>query len=215
MTVRAKICGLNSTAALTAAIAGGASHVGFVFYPPSPRSLTPASAAALAAAVPAGTGRVGLFVNPADEDIAAVLGALVLDMLQLHGAEPPARIAALKARFGLPVMKAIKVGSEADLDQAGPYAGVADWLLFDARPPAGMAGALPGGNAVSFDWRWLAGRRWQQPWMLSGGLNAGNVAEAVRLTGATMVDVSSGVEEAPGRKSPAKIAAFLAAVRAL
>jgi phosphoribosylanthranilate isomerase len=215
MAVKAKICGLDSSAAVAAALAGGASHLGFVFYPPSPRAVTPAEAAALAGPVPAGTGRVGLFVDPDDAAVAAVLAHLPLDLLQLHGSEPPARMAALKARFGRPVMKAIKIGVAADIEHASAYLGAADWLLFDARPPAQMKGALPGGNAVSFDWQWLAGRRWPLPWMLSGGLHAGNVATAVAITGAVMVDVSSGVEDAPGRKNADKIAAFLAAVRAL
>ena len=175
MTVRAKICGLNTGAAVAAALAGGASHLGFVFYPPSPRSVTPAEAAALARPVPAGRLRVGLFVDPDDAAVAAVLAHLPLDLLQLHGSESLARLAALKARFGRPVMKAIKIGAAADVEQADAYLATADWLLFDARAPAQMVGALPGGNAVSFDWRWLAGRSWPLPWMLSGGLHAGNV----------------------------------------
>jgi phosphoribosylanthranilate isomerase len=215
MTVRAKICGLNSSAAVAAALAGGASHLGFVFYPPSPRAVTPAEAAALAAPVQGVIQRVGLFVDPDDAVVASVLAQLPLDLLQLHGSESPARLAALKARFGRPVMKAIKIGAAGDVEQAAAYLGSADWLLFDARPPARMKGALPGGNAVSFDWQWLAGRGWPLPWMLSGGLHADNVAAAVAITGAVMVDVSSGVEDAPGRKNPDRIAAFLAAVRAL
>ena len=215
MAVKAKICGLDSAAAVAAALAGGASHLGFVFYPPSPRAVTPAEAAALAGPVPAGIGRVGLFVDPTDDAVAAALAQLPLDLLQLHGSESPARLAALKARFGRPVMKAIKIGAAADVEQADAYLETADWLLFDARAPAQMVGALPGGNAVSFDWRWLAGRSWPLPWMLSGGLHAGNVGEAVRLSGARTVDVSSGVEDSPGRKSPARITAFLRAVAAL
>ena len=215
MTVRAKICGVDSTAAVAAALAGGASHIGFVFYPPSPRSLTPAKAAALAAPAAGVAQRVGLFVDPDDATIAAVLAELPLDLLQLHGSESPARLSTLKARFGRPVMKAIKIGAAADVELANDYLETADWLLFDARPPAQMKGALPGGNAVSFDWRWLAGRRWPLPWMLSGGLHAGNVGEAVRLSGAGMVDVSSGVEHAPGRKDPAKVSEFLRVVAAL
>lgn len=213
--VRAKICGVATAEAVAAAVAGGASHAGFVFYPPSPRAVRPAQAAALAAALPAAIGRVALLVDPDDAAIAAVLAALPADLLQLHGAEPPARVAEIRARFGRPVMKAIKVGAAADVAAAEAYLGVADWLLFDARAPAGKPGALPGGNALSFDWSWLAGRAWPLPWMLSGGLHADNVAEAVRVTGARQLDVSSGVEDAPGRKSPARIAAFLEAVAAL
>ena len=215
MTVRAKICGVNSAAAVAAAVAGSASHLGFVFYPPSPRAVTPSEAATLAAPVPPATSRVGLFVDPDDEAIAAALDRIELDLLQLHGSESPARLAAIKARFGRQVMKAIKIGAAADVEQAAAYADVADWLLFDARAPAGMKGALPGGNALSFDWHWLAGRAWPLPWMLSGGLHADNVAAAVAITGARQVDVSSGVEDAPGRKSPARIAAFLAVVGTL
>jgi len=210
MTVRVKICGINSRAALAAALAGGASHVGFVFYGPSPRALEAAAAATLAATVPAGVTRVGLTVDETDARIAALLAAVPLDMLQLHGDETPARVAHVRRRFGLPVMKAIRVSGAADVEAAAAYGGAADWLLFDARPPRDMAGALPGGNALAFDWRLIAGRRWPLPWMLSGGLNVDNLAEAVATTGATVVDVSSGVEDRPGVKNPAKIAAFLA-----
>jgi phosphoribosylanthranilate isomerase len=213
--VRAKICGVSTAEAVAAALGGGASHVGFVFYPPSPRAVTPAQAAALAAVLPPEVGRVALLVDPDDAAVDAVLAELAVDLLQLHGSESPARVAEIRARFGRPVMKAIKVGAAADVAAAEAYLGVADWLLFDARAPAARPGALPGGNALSFDWRWLAGRAWPLPWMLSGGLHAGNVAEAVRITGARQLDVSSGVEEGPGRKSPVRIAAFLAAVAAL
>jgi phosphoribosylanthranilate isomerase len=209
MAVAAKICGLNEAAAVAAAVAGGAGFVGFVFYPPSPRAVTPAAAAALAAAVPESVARVGLFVDPDDALLADTLAAVALDMVQLHGRETPARVAAIKARFALPAMKAVPVACAADLDAAAAYQEVADWLLFDAKPPAGMTGALPGGNALSFDWQLLAGRRWAKPWMLSGGLSADNLGEAVRISGARAVDVSSGVEDRPGLKNPAKIAAFL------
>ena len=210
MPVQAKICGLNSAIAVTAAVSGGARFVGFVFYPPSPRAVDVAAAAALAGSVPAATARVGLFVDETDARLAEVLASVPLDMLQLHGAETPARVAAIRARFGLPVMKALKVAEPADLDLAAAYDDAADWLLFDAKPPARLENALPGGNAVSFDWRLLAGRSWARPWMLSGGLHDGNLAEAVATTGAAVVDVSSGVEDAPGRKSPRKIIEFLA-----
>lgn len=215
MPVAAKICGLNSRAALDAAVAGGASHVGFVFYRPSPRALDAVAAGALAAAVPPGIAKVGLFVDERDERIGEVLASVPLDMLQLHGSESPARVAELKRRFGRLAMKAIPVAEAADIEGAAFYVGVADWLLFDAKPPADMAGALPGGNALAFDWRLIAGRRWGVPWMLSGGLNLDNLAEAVRVSGASTVDVSSGVEDRPGVKNPKKIAAFLTAARAL
>ena len=211
MAVAAKICGLNEPDAIAAAVAGGADHVGLVFYPPSPRHVTPARAAALAADVPPGVSKVGLFVDASDDDLAATLAEVGLDIVQLHGAESADRVAAVAARFGVPVMKAIHVSCASDIAAADAYAGVADWLLFDTHVPAG----LPGGNALSFDWRLLAGRRWPVPWMVSGGLDADNVAEAVRVAGARAVDVSSGVEDRRGHKSPAKIAAFLAAVRAL
>jgi phosphoribosylanthranilate isomerase len=209
MTLQAKICGINSRPALDAAIAGGAAFVGFVFYPRSPRVLTPAAAAALAAAVPPGIRKVALVVDEPDARLAEILAAVSIDMLQLHGKEAPARVAEIRKRFGLPVMKAISIAAAADLATAGTYLDIADWLLFDAKPPPQMTNALPGGNALSFDWQLLSGRTWPLPWMLSGGLNEGNLAEAVRISGAGVVDVSSGVEDKPGLKSPAKIAAFL------
>ena len=209
MTVKAKICGLGSEAAVAAAAAGGASFVGFVFYPPSPRAIAAARAAELGRAVPAGIAKVGLFVDAADAAIADVLAAAPLDMLQLSGDETPRRVKDIRRRFGLPVMKALRLASAADVAAADAYLPVADWLLFDAKPPPEIAGALPGGNAISFDWSLLAGRSWSRPWMLAGGLTAGNLAAAVAATHAAAVDVSSGVEDSPGRKNPEKIAAFL------
>lgn len=210
MPIETKICGLNAPAAVDAAVAGGAALVGFVFHAKSPRNLTPAAAAALAARVPAGILRVGLLVDESDERIAEILAALPLDMLQLHGEETPERVAAIKRRFGKPVMKAVAIAAAADLDRAAHYLAVADRLLFDAKRPASMAGAPPGGNALAFDWRLIAGRDWPLPWMLAGGLNIDNLAEAVRISGTRRVDVSSGVEDRPGVKNPAKIGAFLA-----
>ncbi len=215
MTVTAKICGINDALSMRTAVEGGASHVGLVFYPPSPRSVTPAAAAALAAIAGTRAVRTGLFVDPDDALIDDVLSQAPLDLLQLHGKESPDRVAALRRRTGRRVMKAIRVGGKADIDGATAYLDAADWLMFDALPPRDMKNALPGGNAVAFDWTLLAGRAWPLPWMLAGGINAGNVAEAVRLSGARVVDTSSGVEDAPGRKSPDKIRAFLAAVAAL
>lgn len=215
MTIEAKICGINDAAAMRAAVGGGAAFVGLVFYPPSPRKLTPESAAPLAALVPAGVVRVGLFVDAEDDVIAAARDAAGLDMAQLHGSESPQRCDEVRERFELKVMKALKVGEAADVDAAAAYEGHVDWLMFDAKAPAGMKGALPGGNALAFEWALLAGRTFPVPWMLAGGLTPDNVGEAVRASRANVVDVSSGVESAPGRKDPAKIAAFLATVRAL
>ncbi len=215
-----KICGINSRAALDQAAKGGARYVGFVFYARSPRHVTPAQAGAFARATPKGIVRVGLMVDADDEFIASALAEAPLEMLQLHGAETPARAAAIKARFGVSVMKAIKLAEHGDLEHARAYFGHVDRLLFDAKAPATMAGALPGGNALAFDWTILRHARvLAEPgapaWMLSGGLTPENLAEAARVTGACAVDVSSGVEDAPGHKSPARIAAFLAAAAAL
>jgi phosphoribosylanthranilate isomerase len=213
MPLAVKICGLSDPAALDAAIVGGARYVGFVFFPPSPRAILPHAAAALAARVPDGVLRVGLVVDADDEQLHAIVGSVPLDLLQLHGAETPARVAAVRARFALPVMKAIPVAEAADLARAEAYLGVAERLLFDARPPAGAT--RPGGNAAAFDWRLLAGRRWPVPWLLAGGLDATNLARAVRESGAVAVDVSSGVEDAPGHKSVALIDAFMASAAAI
>lgn len=215
MSIDTKICGINSTDAMAAALDGGADFVGFVFYPPSPRYVGADEAAALGAPVPARVAKVGLFVDADDATLARVLARVKLDVLQLHGREPPARVHEIRARTGLAVMKAIKIASAEDVEAAGVYVGVAERLLFDARAPAKMTNALPGGNALTFDWRLLAGRRWRCPWMLSGGLDADNLAEAVAISGAQAVDVSSGVETAPGVKSAARIAAFLARAKAL
>jgi phosphoribosylanthranilate isomerase len=215
VSVAAKICGLKSPDALDAAVAGGAAFLGFVFYPASPRAVTPQAVATLIERVPAGVRTVGVFVDPDDAMLAATLGTARLDMLQLHGGETPARVRDIKARFGRPTIKAISVAAAADLAGADAYRDAADWLMFDARPPRDRAGSLPGGNALAFDWKLIAGQRWTLPWFLSGGLTAETVAEAVRTTGARFVDVSSGVESAKGVKDPAKIAAFLAAVRGL
>jgi len=209
MAIEVKICGLNSADAVAAAVENGARHVGFVFYPPSPRSIDAARAAELGRAVPAGITKVGLFVDAADETIIQILAQAPLDMLQLHGDETPRRVKEIKRRFGLPVMKAVRLASAADVAAADAYLAAADRLLFDAKPPPEMTGALPGGNAISFDWSLIAGRGWSLPWILSGGLHAGNLAAAIAATHATSVDLSSGVEDSPGRKNPEKIAAFL------
>ena len=213
MSVAAKICGLSTAEGVAAAARGGARFVGFVFYPPSRRNVTPKLAAALCAVAPAGVSRVGLFVDADDATLAAVFEAAPLDLLQFHGRESPERVAAVKRRFGKPVMKAIPVAAEADLAAAERYFGAADRLLFDAKPPKDAA--VPGGNGLVFDWQLLGGRRWNLPWMLSGGLTAENLGQAVGITHAAEVDVSSGVERAPGVKDTDKIAAFLARARSL
>jgi phosphoribosylanthranilate isomerase len=209
VSLAAKICGLGEDSGVAAAVAGGARFVGFVFYRPSPRYVAPERARSLAALVPSGITRVGLFVDADDDAIARVLDEAPLDMLQFHGAETPSRVAAAKRRFGLPLMKAISVAAPDDLAEADRFADSADWLLFDAKPPRDLAGGLPGGNGIAFDWRLLGARQWPLPWMLSGGLTADNLGAAVAATEARCVDVSSGVESRPGLKDPAKIAGFL------
>lgn len=210
--MRVKICGLKDPAGLEAAARAGADYVGLVFFPPSPRAVTPAEAAALSAALPGGPQRVGLFVDADDALLEAVTGALALDVLQLHGAESPARCAAVRRRFGLPVMKALGIAAPADLDALATYAEAVDLFLLDAKAPPGAP--LPGGNAAPFDWTLTAGRRLPRPWLLAGGLTPGNVAQAIAASGAPGVDVSSGVERARGVKDPALIAAFISAARA-
>lgn len=208
--VKAKICGISTPETMQAALDAGARWVGLVFFPKSPRNVSIATAAELSRMVGTGTRVVGLFVDPTDELLDDVTGQVPLDLIQLHGGETPERVAAIRARFNLPVMKALKVGDAADLDAATAYEPVVDMLLFDAKPPKGAI--LPGGNGVAFDWSLLTGRQWQKPWMLSGGLDPANVADAIRATGTKAVDVSSGVEDAPGRKSSDLIRAFLSAV---
>jgi phosphoribosylanthranilate isomerase len=215
MPVEAKICGINSADAMRAAVDGGADFVGLVFYPPSPRAVSMGKAAELARLAPEGIVKVGLFVDMDDAGLRDILSAVPLDLLQLHGAESPDRVRAVGELAGRPVMKAIRVAGADDIAAAPAYFEAADRLLFDAKAPPDMKGALPGGNALVFDWTLLAGREWPLPWMLSGGLDAGNVADAVRISGARAVDVSSGVEIRPGVKDTALIAKFLAAVKAL
>ena len=207
--IRVKICGLRTVDDVVAVARAGAAYAGFVFFPKSPRHLSIPEARALALAAPVGLAKVALIVNADDAAIDAILADVPIDMLQLHGAETPARVAEVRDRFGLPVMKAVGVSGEADLAAIMEYSLIADQLLIDAKPGSGTD--LPGGNGLAFDWRLLVGRKWLRPWMLAGGLGPHNVAEAVRLTGAAQVDVSSGVESAPGVKDHAKIAAFVAA----
>ena len=211
--VKVKICGLRTVADVMAAADAGASYVGFVFFPKSPRNVTIDEAGAFAIEVPMGVAKVALVVNADDAFLDALTAKVPLDMLQLHGSETPARVAEVKARYSLPVMKAIGISTAADLEKIDTYAAVADQLLIDAKPPKDAN--LPGGNGNAFDWQLLAGRKyWTKPWMLAGGLTMDNVASAIATTGATQVDLSSGVESAPGVKDPALIHAFIAAARA-
>ena len=210
MSVEVKICGLTDPEAIEAAIEAGADDLGLVFFPSSPRFITPEAAAELLQFVE-GVTRVGLFVDADDAWLEQVLTHVRLDLLQFHGHETPARIEAIRNEFAVPVMKVVAVSSAADLAAAEPFFDVADRLLFDAKPPPGSL--LPGGNAVSFDWTLLSGYRPPLPWMLAGGLTADTVAEAIRISGAVAVDVSSGVESAPGVKDVAKIAAFVRAAK--
>jgi phosphoribosylanthranilate isomerase len=210
--VRVKICGLRTPADVSAVARAGAAYAGFVFFAKSPRNVTLPEARLAALAAPPGLAKVALTVDADDATLDAIVETVPLDMLQLHGHESPDRVAAVRARYGLPVMKAIGLAEEGDLPAIFEFSTVADQILIDAKPPRGAD--LPGGNGLAFDWRLLAGRRWLRPWMLAGGLTPQNVAEAVRLTGARQVDVSSGAESAPGVKDAARIAAFVAAARA-
>ncbi|SMH52107.1 phosphoribosylanthranilate isomerase [Maritimibacter sp. HL-12] len=208
--VRVKICGLTRPEHLRAAVAAGAGYVGLVFFPKSPRNVSLEAAAALALEVPPGVAKVALVVDPDDALLDQITAQVPIDMLQLHGGESPARVAAIRARYGLPVMKAVGIAEASDLEKLDTYLPVADQILVDAKPPKGAE--VPGGMGVPFDWRLIAGRHWSKPWMLAGGLTAQNVGLAVKLTGARQVDVSSGVESAPGVKDEALIRAFLGAV---
>ena len=206
-----KICGLSTPETLESALSAGVELVGFVFFPKSPRHLSFETATALGAQAANRSVKVALSVDADDALLDAIIAQLKPDMLQFHGSESPARIAEAKARYGLPVMKAIGISGPADLAAIAAYDGVADRILFDAKPPKGAD--LPGGNGLTFDWDILAGIELKAPFMLSGGLEATNVIQAVRQTHAPAVDVSSGVESAPGVKDPARIAAFVAALR--
>ena len=209
MATRVKICGLRDAASVATAVEAGARYLGFVFFAKSPRNIAVPQARDLAVEVPMGVAKVALVVNATDAELAEIVEAVPLDMLQLHGAETPARVAEIRARFGLPVMKAIGVAEAADLAQIPGYEAVADQILLDAKAPKGAV--LPGGNGLAFDWRLVKGHKFTKPWMLAGGLTPENVAEAVRLTGALQVDVSSGVESSAGVKDAALIRAFLRA----
>lgn len=213
MAIDVKICGLKTPEAITAAVEGGAAYLGFVFFERSPRNVTLDEAAALMGCVPEGVKKVALVVDPDDRLLDSILKACPVDVIQLHGRETASRVGEVRARTGKPVMKALPIAGPHDIGAARGYEAAADLLLFDAKPPEGAT--RPGGNALSFDWELLAGSTWGRPWFLAGGLDAGNVVEAVRTSGAKAVDVSSGVEDAPGVKSIDKIKAFLRAVEGL
>jgi phosphoribosylanthranilate isomerase len=213
MTTEVKICGLRTQGALDAALAGGADYVGFVFYARSPRNIAPADARLLAARARGKAKIVALLVDPDDTLLSEVIDTVAPDIVQLHGSETPARVAEIAQRFGRPVMKAVSVADAGDIQVALAYAGKADRILFDAKAPADDVAALPGGNGIAFDWQALAGLEGRIDYMLAGGLNAANVGEAIRLTGARAVDVSSGVESGPGEKDPELIRRFIQAAK--
>jgi len=210
--IRVKICGLSTPETVAAASEAGAAYVGFVFFGKSPRNISIDQARDLAVEVPVGVAKVALTVNADDALLREITDAVPLDMIQLHGSETPERVAEVRALTGLPVMKAVGIATADDVAKLDAYAAVSDQLLVDAKPPPD--GEVPGGNGVSFDWRLIANRRWSVPWMLAGGLTPENVAEALRLTGARQIDVSSGVESAPGEKDVAAIRDFLKAAHA-
>lgn len=205
--VRVKICGVTRPVDVTSAVEAGAAYIGLNFFPKSPRYVAPDQAAELALLAPPGVAKVSLTVDETDATLERILTKVPIDIIQLHGHETPQHVRALRDRFGLPVMKVVGVSSQTDIDLLDTYEEVADLLLVDAKPPKGAV--LPGGNGVAFDWGLIAGRKWSVPWMLAGGLTPQNVSEAIRLTGTRQVDVSSGVESAPGQKDPARMAQFV------
>lgn len=209
MAVQVKICGIKTPEALSASVEAGARFIGFVFYPPSPRHVEIDIAFELVQMLPTGVWAVGLFVDPTDEQLAAVTGRVQLDMIQLHGAESKERVEDIKQKFGLPVMKALAIGSADDLQKIAQYEEVVDWVLCDTPSPQ------HGGSGQSFDWSLLKGYEFQKPWMLAGGLKPENVGEAIKMLHPTAIDVSSGVESARGVKDETKIQAFLAGVKGL
>ncbi len=209
--LKIKICGLRTAEAIAASVEAGAAYIGFVFFEKSPRYVTPDMARQLAADIPPEIAKVGLVVDPSDDVLDTILSKVPLDIIQLHGSEPPGRVLEIKARTGLPVMKAVGISSAGDLASLALYEEVADQLLVDTKAPKGSD--LPGGNGLSFDWDLIADRQWAVPWMLAGGLTTQTVGDAIRRTGAMQLDLSSGVERAPGVKDPEKIRAFIAAAQ--
>ncbi|MEO5758202.1 MAG: phosphoribosylanthranilate isomerase [Mesorhizobium sp.] len=212
MALDIKICGLKTDQAMAAALAGGASHVGFIFFAKSPRYVEPAEAGRLREAARGKALAIAVTVDASDAFLDEIVAAMQPDMLQLHGSETPERVTEVKARYGLPVIKALSVSEAADLERIKPFVGIADRFLFDAKPPKGSQ--LPGGNGVAFDWHILTGLDAGVDYMLSGGLNAANIGDALRLANPPGIDISSGVESAPGVKDPALIEQFFRAVRA-
>ena len=205
-----KICGLSDPANVSKAIEAGARYVGFVFYPPSPRAISTDTARELSLSIPTGVSSVGLFVDPSDEQLEQTLGIVPLDMIQLHGHESPQRVSEIKARFSMPIIKAFNIREESDLAPVPEYEDIVDWLLFDSKPETA---SLPGGTGEKFDWSLLKGKTFTKPWMLSGGLTAENVSDGLAQLSPDAVDISSGVETAPGIKDNAKIKAFIEAVK--
>lgn len=208
---RVKICGLTQPDHMRAAVDAGASYVGLVFYEKSPRHMTIEAARETALVAPEGVAKVALTVNASNAALDAIFAAVPIDIWQLQGAETPARVAEVRSRYGLPVMKAVGVAGAEDLPALDTFGAIADMLLVDAKPPKDAK--LPGGNGLTFDWRLIAGRQWSRPWMLAGGLTAVNIAAAITATGTRQVDVSSGVESAPGVKDPQKMQAFINAAK--
>ena len=209
--VRVKICGVTSQQLMRDAGNAGAQYAGLVFFEKSPRNLSLDKARSIALEAPTGLAKVALVVNPSDRFLDSLTTTVPLDMIQLHGSETPQRVSEIKQKTGLPVMKAIGVAEQDDLKKLDVYATVADQLLVDAKPAKDAI--LPGGNGSAFDWSLLQGRRWTGPWMLAGGLNTENVAQAIAITGAQQIDVSSGVEICPGKKDKRKINAFVRAAQ--
>lgn len=212
MAIQVKICGITSAEAADAAVRAGADFAGLVLHASSPRHLAPEQAASLAARMRGRLRLVAMLVDPADEAVAAAVAAVKPDFVQLHGAETPARAAAIRSRFGVGIIKVFPLAEPSDFAGVAAFEDAADMLMFDAKPPAGAT--REGGLGAAFDWQMLNGRKFSRPWLLAGGLNAENVARAIRLTDAPGVDVSSGVETAPGKKSAELIAQFTAAAKA-
>lgn len=215
MAIDVKICGISNPETAALASREGAAYGGLNFYPPSPRSVTPEQAAAVSQGFAPGIKKVGVFVDPDNDLLRSVLRAAPLDIIQLHGSEPVERAAEIRQIFERPIMKVLKIARPEDLEAMQDYASVADLFMFDARPPKDAKNALPGGNALAFDWRMLAGKSFPKPWMLAGGLKMENLKDAVEISGASIVDTASGVESAPGVKDSLKIKEFLAAARQL
>jgi phosphoribosylanthranilate isomerase len=209
MGIDIKICGLSTPETVMAALNAKAKYIGFVFYPASPRNISITQAAILCDLVDKRAYKVGVFVNPQVELLTNVLKLVTLDIIQLHGNESPERVQYIQKRFNIKVMKAIAVASIGDISRAREYETTADMILFDAKATDNIENALPGGNGLQFDWTLISANEWKVPWMLSGGLNAQNVVDAIKISGATMVDVSSGVETSPGLKDVKKIEAFI------